>query len=166
MDLKLEKVPHTEIINGANMNIIEYAEKFIGTPYLYGANGAGAFDCSSFINELLMAFGHLPAGTDRSADMLYKTLKRENLPNFSRDKNENSFHSANYITYHPGAICFFGTKHRIVHVEMVYNAHMYIGCSGGDSKTDTLAKAMKSGAMVRLRPLSSRANPYAIYLTR
>lgn len=147
------------------MNIVRYAEKFIGTPYLYGANGAGAFDCSSFINELLIAFGILRAGKDRSAQMLYDELKERNPVNFIRDKNGNKF-STEYITWISGAICFFHNGKKISHVEMTYNTSQYIGCSGGDSKTISVDKAMKIGAMVRLRPISSRKTPYAIYLTQ
>lgn len=38
--------------------IIEDAHKFLGTPYIYGANGPKAFDCSAFTRFLYKNFGY------------------------------------------------------------------------------------------------------------
>ena len=37
--------------------IVAYASNFIGTPYVYGANGPGSFDCSGFTKYVFAHFG-------------------------------------------------------------------------------------------------------------
>lgn len=42
-------------------NITEYAHKFLGTPYVWGATGPKSFDCSGFVGYVYRNFGfHLP----------------------------------------------------------------------------------------------------------
>ncbi len=38
--------------------IVEYAKKFLGVPYVYGANGPGSFDCSGFTKYVYAQFGY------------------------------------------------------------------------------------------------------------
>lgn len=38
--------------------ILDYAKKFLGTPYVYGANGPGSFDCSGFTKYVYAHFGY------------------------------------------------------------------------------------------------------------
>lgn len=57
----------TTTINNAPsqvQNIIEYAYKFIGTPYVWGATGPSSFDCSGFVQYVYKKFGiNLPRTT-------------------------------------------------------------------------------------------------------
>jgi len=39
-------------------DIVNYAKKFLGTPYRYGANGPNAFDCSGFTSYVYRHFGY------------------------------------------------------------------------------------------------------------
>ena len=38
--------------------IVAYAKKFLGIPYVYGANGPSAYDCSSFTQAVYKKFGY------------------------------------------------------------------------------------------------------------
>lgn len=38
-------------------SLVEYSKNFIGTPYRYGANGPGSFDCSGFVKYVYGNFG-------------------------------------------------------------------------------------------------------------
>jgi cell wall-associated NlpC family hydrolase len=46
----------TSVSKGGN-NIISYAYKFIGKPYVWGAEGPRSFDCSGFTKYVYKAFG-------------------------------------------------------------------------------------------------------------
>ena len=46
--------PNTEL--GAQ--VVAYAKKFLGIPYVYGANGPSAYDCSSFTQMVYKNFGY------------------------------------------------------------------------------------------------------------
>ena len=132
------------------MFLIDYAKTFLGTPYIYGANGAGAFDCSSFACECLMAFGKIPNKSNLSAQMIFDYLK----------------HHGGLFTAvaAPGSVAFFGKDTAsISHVEFVLNDKQFIGCAGGDSTTVTLKEAQDRGAMVRIRPIGYRKDLVAIF---
>lgn len=138
------------------MKMMEYAEKFIGAPYIYGANGAGAFDCSSFVSEVLMAYGWLPNKANYSAQMIH-------------DKMRMSLGSVTAVmkgkAYAPGDILIFGKEFfkGVSHVELAYNSEMWLGCAGGDSTTTTIEEARRIGAMVRLRPAGYRLDLMAAW---
>jgi cell wall-associated NlpC family hydrolase len=38
-------------------NIIEYAKKFLGTPYVYGGSTPSGFDCSGYVRYVMRNFG-------------------------------------------------------------------------------------------------------------
>jgi hypothetical protein len=38
--------------------VVDYAKRFIGRPYVWGANGPGTFDCSGFTSYVYARFGH------------------------------------------------------------------------------------------------------------
>jgi len=38
--------------------VVAYAKKFLGIPYVYGANGPSAYDCSSFTQAVYKKFGY------------------------------------------------------------------------------------------------------------
>jgi len=51
-------VPERSVNNTQATEFVEYAKKFIGTPYVYGSvNPAVGFDCSGFINHVSKHFG-------------------------------------------------------------------------------------------------------------
>ncbi len=42
----------------AGLEIVAYAEEFLGTPYVYGGNGPNSFDCSGFVKYIFTHFGY------------------------------------------------------------------------------------------------------------
>lgn len=120
------------------MTIVEYAESFLGKPYIWGGNNAKGFDCSGLVIECLQAFDMLPSG-DWTADGL--TRKLQDL-GWTKVKD-----------YKEGDIVFFhnGTKYH--HVAMMVNDYQYIEAGGGGSKCTT---PDNSTGMIRLRPISWR----------
>ena len=44
--------------NATTDAIIEYSKQFLGTPYVYGANGPDSFDCSGFTKYVFAHFGY------------------------------------------------------------------------------------------------------------
>ena len=121
------------------MTFFDYAQKFIGRPYIWGGDGSakchGGFDCSGFVLEVLWAFG-VYTGMDTTAQGLYAWAKKQKAskdPYFRR--------------------LFFGKdlKH-ITHVAIgsILNTNLMIEAGGGDSKCKT---PETSTGMVRIRPL-------------
>lgn len=121
--------------------LIAYAKRFINTPYIYAANGAGAMDCSALICETLKAFGFLDPGKDFSSQMIHDHL--EFIAKSSGIKK--------------AAILFFGeNKKKITHTSMAINEWQMIEAGGGDSTTVNMAESKRRGAMVRVRPINAR----------
>jgi len=120
---------------------VDYAKHFIETPYKYGGDDFSGFDCSGFVIEVLQGVGILPHGHDYSAHDLYTIFKPGRV-------------EAGYA----GCLAFWlDDAGRAVHVMlMVDNGHV-IGASGGGSKTDDLADAIRDNAFIKMRPLNYRS---------
>jgi len=131
-------------------SMIKYAESFIGTPYGWGKDGGGQFDCSGFIQEVLSSEGFDPYG-DQTAAQLFELLR-------------NKYH-VQYIEKESfikkGTILFFGGD-KITHVAMAINNRQMIEAGGGYSKTITKNDALLHAAMVRKRIISSRKDLHVI----
>jgi uncharacterized protein YgiM (DUF1202 family) len=53
------KIVNSALIEKQNLNgigVVEYAKKFIGTPYAYGGNTPKGFDCSGFVQYVMSNF--------------------------------------------------------------------------------------------------------------
>lgn len=130
------------------MDMVEYALCFIGRPYIWGGNGsgktAGGFDCSGLVVECLQAIGVLASGSDATAQGLFRDLVDRGWT-MVRPGNER-----------PGDICFWGkSAASITHVSIAIGSGQHIEAGGGGSSSKTEAT---STGMVRVRPLSSRAD--------
>lgn len=53
--------------------VCEYAQEFLGTPYVYAANGPKAFDCSGFVIYVMKKFGY--TGLSRTAQGMGYSIK-------------------------------------------------------------------------------------------
>ena len=136
------------------LNLINYAMLFIGTPYGWGKDGGGQFDCSGFIQEVLSSEGIDPRG-DQTAQTLHDILKNE-------------FKQYDFVKFDPnpikiGSILFFGSsKGKIWHVAMAIDSKRMIEAGGGTSKTLSKEDAANHGAMVRIRQIANRRDLISI----
>jgi cell wall-associated NlpC family hydrolase len=121
--------------------MITYGVAFIGGPYKYGGDDPMAgFDCSGFVQELLLSVGWGPP-TDHSAQDLFHFLSGKNWS----EKLQR------------GAIVFFGkNREKIGHVAIALNDEMMLEAGGGDATTTTLPEAIKRNAFIRIRPIKHR----------
>jgi len=122
------------------VTLIEYAKSFIGTPYIWGANGGGAFDCSGYVQEVLSFYGLDPKG-DQTAQTLYNHFVKE----------------SNGSGIQKNSLLFFGRSvSNISHVGIAINANQFIEAGGGGSNCKTFEDARKYKAHVRIRPILNR----------
>lgn len=127
------------------MSFVDYAMKFIGRPYVWGADGSGkcggGWDCSGLVIECLWAFG-LYDGPDTTAQGLHKALKKSGWKEVPFD----------FIA--EGDVLFFGKSvESITHTALAIGEWLMIEAGGGGSKCKNQAT---STGMVRVRPIASR----------
>lgn len=108
------------------------AWKYIGKFYKWGGDDPSGFDCSGFCIEILKSIGKLPRKFDTTALYLSKRF-----PKVAKPKE--------------GCLVFYGNP--IHHVEYCFNENYSIGASGGGSKTNTIADAIKQNAFIKMRPI-------------
>ncbi len=83
-------------LNSRQVELVNSAEKWIGTPYQYGGTGSNGIDCSAFVQNVFSSIGvELP----RTAQQQYNYLQRI---------SENELQ--------PGDLVFFGRNGTITHV--------------------------------------------------
>lgn len=124
------------------MSFVDYAMKFIGRPYVWGADGSGkfggGFDCSGLVLECLWAFG-LYDGPDTTAQGLHKALKKSGWKEVPFD----------FIA--EGDVLFFGKSvESITHTALAIGEGLMIEAGGGGSKCKTPAT---STGKVQVRPI-------------
>lgn len=124
-------------MKASNHPAVEYARRFIGAAYIYGANGP-QFDCSGLVCEVLKACGVLRWDQDLSAAGLFDLLRH--------------FECART----PGALAIFGPHDGVRHIAIVSYGGWMVEAGGGDSGTKTVLDARARGAMVRERPIAAR----------
>lgn len=135
--------------------MLKYAAAQLGTPYIFGANGGGAYDCSGFVLECLKSVGFIGRG-DKTAQQIYKYFKERQHP----DANTTNPPA-------PGDLVFYGGDFdHITHIAMVYagirGKYLIIEAGGGGSNTTSEARAKAAGAQVRIRPINHRRDIVAI----
>ena len=128
------------------MNIVDYALKFVGRPYIWGGDGSGkcggGFDCSGLVLECLWAFGKLPKG-DLTAQGI----------------NDKLFLEKGWkqgLSIKEGDVLFFGKDlQHITHTALAIGDGLMVEAGGGGSKCKTPAT---STGMVWVRPIAWRDN--------
>ena len=119
---------------------VDYAKRFIGTPYRWaGDDPMAGFDCSGFVVEVLQAVGKLQMH-DYSANDLYALFKLDAV-------------ASGYM----GCLAFWlDGAGRAVHVMILVDDVHVIGALGGGSTTISVEDAIKQNAFIKMRPLNYR----------
>lgn len=119
---------------------IQSALQFLNVPYLWGGyTPLEGLDCSGLAQELMRMLGLDPPEDQTAMDLMNHFMKE----------------GASEIV-DAGALAFYGTANRISHVGTLLGPSLMIEAAGGDSKTTTLAGALKSDARIRIRPYKYR----------
>jgi cell wall-associated NlpC family hydrolase len=129
-----------------NMHLLfQYAFSFVGRRYTWGGDDPmGGYDCSGYVQELLMAAGVVKRGTPKmSASMLFDHLSKNGTQGAGGTG--------------AGAVAFFGPSARqINHVGFCLDPYVMLHAASGDSTTTTEARAIEQNAFVRLDPIRYR----------
>lgn len=107
-----------------NKDIIKYAKSLMGTPYLWGGKSSFGYDCSGFIQTILLLKGiNFPRDC---SDQINSKLIEIN----KRDKQAT------------GDLIYFKEKDKVNHVGMFINQHNFIH-SSGEVKVNSIYKKSK-----------------------
>ncbi len=103
-------------------SIVAYASNFLGTPYVWGANGPNSFDCSGFTRYVFAHFGVSIPRVSRYQAKVGTYVKKSQLQ--------------------PGDLVFFAKPGRAVHHVGIYvgnNSYMHAPRTGDVVKISTLS---------------------------
>lgn len=131
--------------------LVNYALRFVGTPYKWGgSNPIEGMDCSGFVQELLMSAGVDPKG-DQTAQGLFDYFSK----------------TGDWNKYLAGSLAFFGESvTKITHVGFCLDEYRMIEAGGGDHLTLTPLDAAKKNAFIRVRLINSRKDLVAVIRPR
>lgn len=130
--------------------LIKYALSWLGTPYIWGGQSRSGVDCSGLVQVILQSVGASPSN-DYTAHGLYLHF----AANGTQLKEPKE-----------GAIIFYGTHDRMIHVAFALNDWQIIEAGSGNSKIKTVEEAQTANAYVRIRPYNYRKDVYAIFMPR
>ena len=122
----------------------------LGKPYIWGAQGPDAYDCSGLAQVLLERLNLDPPG-DQTAEGLYR--------HFRAPGRSTQIALADSML---GDLVFFGGRASVTHVGLAWGQGMMIEAGGGGRTTTSAAIARQQGAEVRLRPITRRRDRIAI----
>ena len=112
---------------------VEYIQRFIGKPYIWGGQGPDGFDCSGLIIEVLRAVGKIGPKEDLNARSLF-----------------NKFHNGREQSVaYSGCLVFWFKKNLPIYVEMLIDNFHVVGANSGVSP-------------IRMRPIGYRGKNYKI----
>lgn len=101
------------IASGSTSSIVQYAFKFLGKAYVYGATGPNAFDCSGFTSYVYRHFGVSLPRTAAEQSRVGAAVSKGDLK--------------------PGDLLFFNTRGGISHVGMYIGNGEFIHAANEDS---------------------------------
>lgn len=124
------------------VEFVSYCNQFVGLPYIWGADGPDAYDCSGLVQKLLARLA-LDPPNDQSAAELHRYFSAPN---------------AGIAIPRPmlGALAFFGKPRRIGHVGFCLDDIQMIEAAGGNDETTSIEIAKQIGAMVKINPVTRR----------
>lgn len=129
--------------------LYDYALTHWGKPYVWGANGPNAFDCSGFVLDVLKKARVAPP-SDLTAEGIYLYYKRYGLEVSSPGR---------------GCLVFFGEP-KITHVGWMIDTRCLISAAGGNKNCTSVDYAQKIGASVKLQPLRHYRAPVGFLLPK
>ncbi len=72
-------VPDTSVSNANGSDILEEAQRYIGTPYIAGGASPAGFDCSGYVYYVLKQVGYSPYRTPADQYKMGTSVSKENL---------------------------------------------------------------------------------------
>lgn len=118
-------------------------EQELGKPYIWGADGPDAYDCSGFVQVALQHIQLDPPG-DQTAAGLHRY--------FGQGRSTPVATSA----IQPGDLLFFGSNENITHVAIAWGEGRMLEAGGGGRRTTTVVIAKQQGAQVRISRIDRR----------
>ena len=115
---------------------VSYAEKFLGTPYLWAGDDPSGLDCSGYVIECLKSVGKVKSKFDTTADGLLKMLSDQEYP-----------------TPTVGGLFFYMKGDKATHVGIYVGRSLCWSASGGNSTTDSPQKAWDQNAFIKQHPI-------------
>lgn len=120
-------------------------EQELGKPYIWGAEGPQAYDCSGFAQWALSRINLDPPG-DQTAAGLHRF--------FSAGRGNPVGAAESDL----GDLVFFGSEEGVTHIALAWGGGQMIEAGGGGRQTTSLAVAQRQKAEVRIQPISARGD--------
>lgn len=114
---------------------------YLHRPYSWGGDDPSGFDCSGLVLDILRTVGRAPR-SDMTADGIYRFFSHPTLGRQSRARL--------------GALSFYGTEKKIVHIGFCLDELRMIHASGGGSHVKTYEDAIRNNAFVRIDTITYR----------
>lgn len=125
-------------------------EAELGKPYIWGAEGPDAYDCSGLAQTMLAKLNLDPPG-DQTAEGLYRHFVRANRSTMASPADSQL-----------GDLVFFGTVESISHIALAWGEAKMFEAGGGGRDTTTVERARALNAEVRIKPIARRNDLVAI----
>ncbi len=140
--------PRSAVPDDARQAFTAFCLGHVGKPYIWGADGPDAFDCSGLAQVLLGRLGLDPVG-DQSAQDLYRHFQ-----DLARGRA--------VAVADCGCLVFYGRPGKVGHVGVCLDDRTMIEAGGGGPEVTTVQAARALGAEVRVRPITRRSDILAV----
>lgn len=121
----------------------------LGKPYIWGAEGPHAYDCSGFAQFALAHLNLDPPG-DQTAAGLHRFYSRGRSTPVTAEQSD------------LGDLVFFGSEESVTHIGLGWGGEEMIEAGGGGRNTTTQEIARQQKAEVRIKPIARRRDLVAI----
>jgi cell wall-associated NlpC family hydrolase len=122
-------------------------QKTFGKPYIWGAKGPFAYDCSGLVQSILKPSQILPI-TEMNADEIYRFM----LP------------IGGLNVRGMGSLAFYGSTFHIHHVGFCLDELVMLNAAGGGPNITSIQLAISSNASVKIEPIDLRGDLVAVIM--